>query len=85
MINHDSENLSRFQGVSNQHSSSEYDKKIRDLELEIQKKDTHILRQESIIKELESQYPSLQLVIKSRLEQERIEFEAKSEKVILTF
>lgn len=62
--------------------SSTYDT-IQELRLQLAQKETKIKQMEVIINQLESKYPSLHEIVKSRVEQEKAIFEEKSEKVIL--
>jgi hypothetical protein len=55
---------------------------LSELQSQIYIKDNKIKELEGIIGQLESKYPSMQEIIRSRLEQERSVFEEKSEKVL---
>lgn len=55
---------------------------LSELQSQLYVKDNKIKELEGIIGQLESKYPSMQEIIRSRLEQERSVFEEKSEKVL---
>lgn len=57
---------------------------LAELQKQVHAKDVNISHLESIITQLESKYPSVQEIVRSRIEQERAVFEEKSEKVIAT-
>lgn len=54
---------------------------LGELQSQVHAKDLKIEQLESIIAQLESKYPSIQEIVRNRIEQERIVFEEKSEKV----
>ena len=55
--------------------------KVNELETRLSAKDRTIEQLECIIKQLESKFPSIQEVVRNRIEQERLVFEDKSVKV----
>jgi hypothetical protein len=55
--------------------------KIKDLERQLTVKGETVQKLENIITQLESKFPSVQEVVRNRVEQERMSFEEKSEKV----
>ena len=55
--------------------------KIKDLEKQLSAKCKTVQQLEVIVSQLESKYPSVQEVVRNRVEQERLSFEEKSEKV----
>lgn len=57
------------------------DNPVDELMRQIRIKDSRIKQLEEIVSELESKYPSLQKIVNTRIEQERINFEEKSMKV----
>jgi septal ring factor EnvC (AmiA/AmiB activator) len=70
--------VSKSQKVEDLDSSSS---KIKDLERQLSVKGETVQKLENIITQLESRFPSVQEVVRNRLEQERMSFEEKSEKV----
>ena len=54
---------------------------IQDLRTQLAQKETKIKQMEVIISQLESKYPSLHEIVRSRVEQEKAIFEEKSAKV----
>ena len=54
---------------------------ITELQTQVRTKDVRIKQLEAIIGQLEGQHPSVREIVKNRVEQERIVFEEKSEKV----
>jgi hypothetical protein len=63
--------------------ASEPYESILELQAQLKAKDLKIKQMEDIIGQLESKYPSLQDIVRNRLEQERAIFEEKSEKVTI--
>ena len=57
---------------------------LAELQKQVHAKDVRNSHLESIISQLESKYPSVQEIVRSRIEQERAVFEEKSEKVRAT-
>lgn len=55
--------------------------RIKDLERQLSVKNKTIQQLESIVTELESKFPSIKEVVRNRVDQERMNFEEKSEKV----
>lgn len=54
---------------------------LHELQSQVHAKDLKISQLEAIISQLESKYPSMQEIVRNRIEQERVIFEEKSEKV----
>ena len=54
---------------------------ISELQGQLKARDSKIKHMEEAISQLESKFPSLQEIVRSRVEQERLVFEEKSEKV----
>jgi hypothetical protein len=54
---------------------------IAELQKQVHSRDSKISQLETIISQLESKYPSVQEIVRNRIEQERVVFEEKSEKV----
>ena len=58
---------------------------LAELQRQVHAKDAKIAQLETIIGQLESKYPSVQEIVRNRIEQERVIFEEKSEKVVALF
>ena len=57
---------------------------LAELQKQVHSRDSKISQLETIISQLESKYPSVQEIVRNRIEQERVVFEEKSEKVLVT-
>lgn len=66
---------------SREMTSEPVDDPIMELSRQLKLKDKKIKQLEEIVGELENKYPSLQQIVKNRVEQERLVFEEKSIKV----